>query len=64
MTHKVYTEWNAIQEAKLYPDSRGDLYLMPETRAELVRHLCFQRRRTQHLADAILFITRDQGAQS
>lgn len=64
MSHKqVYTEWNGIQEAKLYLDRNGDLYQLPDTRAELVRHLHLQGRLVSHLADVIPYVTRGRGPQ-
>ena len=41
---------------KLYLDKHGTLYPMPETRAELVRHLHLQRRIVRHLVDVITYI--------
>ncbi len=56
MTNTVYTEHSGTQEAKLYLDRHGDLYQVPESRAELVRHLHFQRRLVAQLADVITYI--------
>jgi hypothetical protein len=53
MTHKVYTQQVGTQEPRLYLDRHGDLYRMPETRAELIRHLHLQRRIVTHLVDVI-----------
>ncbi len=59
MSHKqVYTERTGIQEPKLYLDRHGDIYRMPESRAELVRHLHLQRRIVSHLVDVIAYISR------
>ncbi len=58
MSHKVYTEWNGIQEPTVYLDRNGDLYQMPGTRAELIRHLHFQRRLVSHLAAVIAYLGR------
>jgi hypothetical protein len=63
MTSKVYTERTGTQEAILYLDRHGDLYQMPETRAELVRRLNFQRRLTAHLASVIVAIGRSREVQ-
>ncbi len=58
MTSKVYTERTGIQEPKLYLDRHGDIYRMPESRAELVRHLHLQRRIVSHLVDVIQYMSR------
>lgn len=64
MTHSVYNERTGTQEPTVYLDRHGGLYPMPETRAELVRHLCFQRRLTRHLADVIIAISRNREVRS
>jgi len=59
MSHKqVYTERDCIQEPTVYLDKYGDLYRMPETRAELVKHLHLQRRIVSHLVDVITYLGR------
>ncbi len=45
-------------EPRLYLDKYGDLYSLPETRAELIRHLHLQRRIVSHLVDVITYIGR------
>ncbi len=42
----------------LYLDKYGDLYQLPETRAELVRTIHLQRRIVAHLVDLITYIGR------
>ena len=59
-SEQVYNEWNATQEPTVYLDRHGGLHELPETRAELVRHLCFQRRLSRHLADVIIAISRSR----
>jgi len=56
--NQVYTPPTGTQDPRLYLDRHGDLYRMPETRAELVRHLHLQRRIVTHLVDVITFIGR------
>ncbi len=59
MSHKqVYTERTGTQDPKLYLDRHGDIYQMPETRAELVRHLHLQRRIVAHLVNVIQYASR------
>ena len=58
MYDSVYTERTGTQEPKLYLDRHGDLYQIPETRAELIRQLHLQRRIVQHLMDVITSIGR------
>ena len=58
MTKLVYTERTGIQEPKLYLDRHGDIYRMPGSRAELIRHLHLQRQLVAHLADVITYIGR------
>jgi len=52
-----------IRYPELYLDRHGDLYPTPGTRAELIRHLHFQRRLTAHLASVIIAIGRGREAQ-
>ncbi len=59
----LYNERTGIQEPKLYLDRHGDLYRMPSSRAELVRHLHFQRRLVSHLVDVIQYVTRGRGVR-
>lgn len=63
MTHSVYSERNCIQDQPLYLDRHGDLYQTPGSRAELLRHLHFQRRLVAHLADVIAYITRSRAVR-
>ena len=56
--NQVYTPPTGTQEPKLYLDRHGDLYRLPETRAELIQHLHLQRRLTAHLASVIIAIGR------
>ncbi len=59
MSSAVYPEWQSdTPEPRLYLDRHGDLYPMPETRAELMRHLHFQRRLVAHLVAVIAYIGR------
>jgi hypothetical protein len=48
-------------EPQLYVNQFGDLYQTPGTRAELIRHLHFQRRLVAHLASIIAYINRSRG---
>ena len=61
--NQVYTPPTGTQEPRLYLDKHGDLYQMPETRAELIRRLNFQRRLTAHLASVIIAIGRGREVQ-
>ncbi len=59
MSHKqVYTERTGTQDPKLYLDRHGDVYQLPTTRHELIRHLRFQRQLVAHLADVITYAQR------
>jgi len=64
MTNSLYSERTGIQGQRLYLNRHGHLYQMPETRAELVRHLHFQRRLVAHLVDVITYVTRSRGVRS
>lgn len=64
MTNSFYSKWQSdTPEPTAYINRHGDLYQMPSTRAELVRHLHFQRRLVSHLVDVITYVTRDRGMQ-
>jgi hypothetical protein len=63
MSYKVYTERVDTQEPRLYLSQHGDVYSLPTSRADLVRHLRFQRRLTAHLANVIIVIGRGQEVQ-
>ncbi len=59
MTRSLYTQWQSgTQEPRLYLSQHGDLYQVPESRAELIKHLNFQRRLTAHLVDVIQYAAR------
>jgi len=59
MTRAVYTQhYPGAPEPQLYLNRHGDLYQPPESRAELVRQLQFQRRLVAHLVDVIQYVTR------
>lgn len=64
MSRTVYNERNCIQEPNLYLDRYGDLYQTPDSRAELLHHLHFQRRLVAHLVDVLRFVTRAREVQS
>jgi len=56
--YRVTQDATRIRYPELYLDRHGDLYRMPETRAELVRHLHLQRRIVSHLVDVITYLGR------
>ncbi len=59
MWYTVYNEYHPdTPEPQLYLNRHGDVYPMPTSRAELVRHLHFQRRLVAHLAAVIAYIGR------
>ena len=58
-----HEEWHRTREPNLFVNRHGDLYQIPETRAELVRRLNFQRRLTAHLASVIIAIGRGREVQ-
>ncbi len=56
--YRVTQDATRILSPELYIDKHGDIYQMPSSRADLVRHLRFQRRLTTHLASVIVAIGR------
>jgi len=56
--YRVTQDATRIRYPEIYLDRHGDLYRMPETRAELVRHLHLQRRIVSHLVDVIQYMSR------
>jgi hypothetical protein len=56
--YRVTQQGKRILSPELYLDRYGDVYQMPETRAELLRALHLQRRIVSHLVDVITYMSR------
>jgi hypothetical protein len=61
--HIIARQSTGTHYPSLYLDRHGDLYQLPENRAELIRHLHLQRRITTHLASVIIAIGRGREVQ-